>query len=82
MAIDFAGKGNKETLVEPMMKTVALEPQLSKQTKTMYYTVDGRNMANQLIGNLSQYLQGFVTCQVVQDFFHQLYCVTPQRKPK
>ena len=34
-------------------------------------TVHGRNLAHQLIGNLSQYLQGLHTSQVVRDFFHQ-----------
>ena len=28
---------------------------------------------HQLVGSLSHYLQGFITSQVVQDFFHQRY---------
>ena len=36
-------------------------------------TVDGRNPAPVSYGKTSHYLQGFYTCQVVQDFFHQQY---------
>ena len=32
-------------------------------------------MLHQLIGSLSQYLQGFYTSQVMQDFFHQQYSI-------
>ena len=42
----------------------------------VWHTVDGRNPANQLIGSLSHYFQGFIHprwCMVVQDFFHQQY---------
>ena len=38
-----------------------------------FTTLDGRNPANQLIGTLFHYLQGFFTSQVVQDFLYQQY---------
>ena len=39
----------------------------------IHNTVDGRNLANQLVDSLSHYLLGFLTYQLVQDFFHQQY---------
>ena len=43
-----------------------------EQGEQVWHTVDGRNPANQLTGNLSHF-SGFYTSQVVQDFFHQQY---------
>ena len=39
----------------------------------IHNTVDGSEILHQLVDSLSHYLQGFLTYQLVQDFFHQQY---------
>ena len=47
----------------------------TKKTQTIFFWVIllMEEILHQLIGSLSHYLQGFHTCQVVLDFFHQQY---------
>ena len=47
----------------------------TKKTQTIFFWVIllMEEILHRLIGSLSHYLQGFHTCHVVQDFFHQQY---------